>query len=327
MLTLWERICTSENLLEAYRLARRGKLHKDDVQRYSRSLRDNLRLLQYEFHTGVWQPGKAKIFPIFEPKERLIVAAPFRDRVAHHAVIRVVEPILEKFQIFHSYACRKGKGTHACVWQAYRNQQRHAFFLRLDIHKFFPSVPHEILLNLLSQRVWDVQTMNFFRRVVHYGGSNGVGLPIGNLTSQLLANFYLAHLDHFILQHLHPAAYLRYMDDFVLWADDRASLREMLKKIHSYLEYVLQLQLNEQVTMLGTSRNGLTFLGFRILPFGIRLSLRSRHRLRGHIRRWEWGWHRGMDEKVLARRTDSVIGWCAFANSHVFLNSLLGGLR
>ena len=205
---------------------------------------------------------------------------------------------------------------HACVAQAYRNQRKYSYFLRMDIRKYFPSIDHDVLFANLSRTIWDEPTLSFFRRVLHHGDSSGVGLPIGNLTSQHLANLHLSYLDHFVLQTLAPKAYVRYMDDFVLWANDRDFLQQAQQRITVYLELTLHLHPKPSITELLPARKGLLFLGCRILPNQVRLSQRSLYRLRKHIRKWQWEKRQGVSESGLARKAASVMGWTALAHTH-----------
>ena len=322
-MTLHERLYTTGNLMLAFRKARRGKLEKPGVVAFSRSLKTELRHLQGPLRNLSWQPGPFSTFPIFEPKMRMISAAPFCDRVVHHALMNVVEPILERRQIFHSYACRPGKGTHACVRQAYRNQRRFSWFLRLDVRKFFDSIPHVRLLELLRREVWDPGIFSLLERIVHAAGCDGRGLPIGNLTSQHFANFYLSYLDHFVLQTLRPCAYVRYMDDFVLWGRGRQEMSGWLTAIRAFLSDALGLILKDSATEIAPAARGLSFLGFRILPDRIRLGQRSLQRLRGHLRRFRKKWERTGDWENLRHSWDAVHGHAATAHIRSLRRTLL----
>lgn len=263
-------------------------------------------------------PGPFTTFPVFEPKHRLISAAPFPDRVVHHALINVVEFDFESFQVFHSYACRPGKGGHACVRQAYANQRRFGWFLRLDVRKFFESVSHERLRKLLRRRFRDPFLRSIFDRILA-SIPCGHGLPIGNLTSQHLANFYLAHLDHFVLQTLRPSAYVRYMDDFVLWGRSRAEVMAWHDQIRHWLRNELALELKVSATSIASVRQGLSFLGYRITPSQIRLGRRSLARYRRHLRRFRKVFSDTGDWERVRARWDAVHGYAGLAH--------IGGLR
>jgi retron-type reverse transcriptase len=320
---LIQRIAETPNLMSAYRKARLGKSTKPDQQAYSRSLRDNLRVLQSEIRSMTWMPGPLREFTIYEPKERLIAAAPFRDRVMHHALMNILEPILEKRQISHSYACRKGKGNHACVKQAYNNQRHYPWVLKMDIRKYFPSIDLGILKSQLRKIIWDPSVLVLLDRILDAHGVHQKNLPIGNLTSQHLANLYLSHLDHFVLQHLRPKAYVRYMDDFVLWGESQAQVKDWHLQIPQWLERELSLSVKTQATECVPVIRGISFLGYQIYPAQIRLNQRSCLRLRSYARSWAWQIREGVESVNLSRQMDSVVGWISQAHSFHFREGVL----
>ncbi len=243
---LYPQIYSFENLYLAYRAARRGKRDRVAVASFEFDLEHNLLELQADLREQTYRPGAYTNFHIYEPKRRLVSAAPFRDRVVHHALCRVIEPIWEARFIDTSYACRVGKGTHAALdrCQAWARRYRYAF--HGDVVKYFPSIDHQILRSLLARRIGDQQTMWLVDRILDSGAGIQAheappvylpgddlfaalrprGLPIGNLTSQFWANVYLHELDIFVKHELRCPAYLRYMDDFVLFSDDQAQFQE-----------------------------------------------------------------------------------------------------
>ena len=190
------------------------------------------------------------VFTIYEPKQRQIAALPFRDRVVHHALCRVIEPIWEARFIHDSYACRIGKGTHAGadrLTQFLREARREGevYVLKMDVRAYFPGVQHGILLQLLARRIRCSETMRLIEEIISSWpvSGTGVGLPIGNLTSQLCANIYLHELDQFAKQDLKAKRYLRYMDDAVIVHNDKKWLRAAHKSIAEFLDEQLCLQL------------------------------------------------------------------------------------
>lgn len=176
-------------------------------------------------------------FTIYDPKVRVISAAPFCERVMHHAIMNVLEPVFENHLMFHSYACRKGKGIQAAILYAFSCSKAHHWFLKLDIRKFFDSISHQILKNQLRRLFKDTRLLFLLDSLIDsYQTSPATGLPIGNLTSQFFANHYLFAMDHYILEKLRPRAYVRYMDDFVLWqAYGRSSFFGLSFKTARYL--------------------------------------------------------------------------------------------
>lgn len=268
----FEDFTSFRNLLSAYSKARRGTRSNQETaafffhqERELFQLQDDLRALRYE-------PQPYQYFKIYDPKERTISVAPFRDRVAHHALVNVLEPIYERCFIHDSYATRKGKGAHAAVAQAQRYLRREGWFLKTDIDKYFDSIRHEKLLGLIEHKIKDARLLAITERIVRNGGINGVGLPIGNLTSQFFANVYLNGFDHFVKQELRVRRYVRYMDDFALFSAEKEPLKAYRKAIEAYLAEELGLRLKPKATFINSAANGLTFLGRRIFPRLVRIA-------------------------------------------------------
>ncbi len=270
-------IVSLENLLQAHYRAKRGKSYKPEVFRFSKNLFENLKALQQEILTGSVSVGDYHYFTIYDPKERKICAASYPERVLHHALMGVCDPYFEAYQISDSYATRKGKGTFKAIDKAWAFQKKYAFFLKLDIRKYFDSIDHFILMSLLGKRFKDPNLLVLFERILHsYHTESGKGLPIGNLTSQYFANYYLGLLDHWLKEIHRVKAYVRYMDDFVVWHDDKYWLQTLAKEITLFLHSHLALTL-KTCYVAGTKR-GLPFLGFRLFPNKKILSARSKKR-------------------------------------------------
>lgn len=252
--TLFPAIISFENLLLAAREAAAGKGERYYVMEFFLDLEENLYRLQEELASQTYQPGKYQTFQIYEPKPRMISAAPFRDRVVHHALMNIIGPLLERSFIFDSYANRIGKGTHRAIRRYQCFLRQYAYVLKCDIRKYFPSIDHEILKALIRKQIGDARTLRLIDTIID--GSNPQeevcdyfpgddlftpiqrrkGLPIGNLTSQFFANYYLNPLDHFIKESLHCQAYLRYVDDFVLFCSSKNRLWYWYSRISSFLE-------------------------------------------------------------------------------------------
>lgn len=229
---LWDSIVTFDNLLLAYRKARRGKRSRDEVALFALNLEKELFQIQEALVNQTYQPGTYRLFILYERKPRQISAAPFRDRVVHHALMNIVEPLLDKRFIADSYACRQGKGVHLAVARYQQWANRYAYALKLDVARYFPSIDHTILKAQIAHHLKDPQVLWLFDTIldhsplfppaplIYFPGDDlftpverRKGIPIGNLTSQFLANLYLDGLDHFIKQELQVDAYLRYVDD------------------------------------------------------------------------------------------------------------------
>jgi len=300
---LWPQVVWWNNLLQAYHKCRRRKRFKRDATEFDFRWESNLLDLQRALVEGRYQPGPYRHFYIIDPKRRKISAAPFRDRVVHHAVVRVLEPLYERRFIYDSYACRLGKGTHRALDRAQGYLRRYPYFLKTDIVRFFPNVDHEILLRLLSRHIQDPRLMDLVTRIINSGDGvlreeatpsyfpgddllavlRPTGLPIGNLTSQFFANVLLDGIDHFIKEELHIGGYVRYADDLVLFGDDKAQLWQIRDALQLRLTQ-LRLRLHEHKTQVHPSTSDLKFLGFALKRDGCRLPQSSIQRFRRRVR-------------------------------------------
>ncbi len=279
---LMSKIACFENLQLAYYKAKKGKETKPEVWEYGKDLTANLRLLQHQLNTGSVAVGNYHYFNIYDPKTRRICAAP--KRVLHHAMMNICHPVFENYQIADSYATRLQKGTHKAIDKACRFQARYAYFLKMDVRKYFDSIDHQVLLTLLSKAFKDSKLLDLFSKIVFtYQTISGKGLPIGNLTSQYFANHYLAVADHYIKEVLQIKAYIRYMDDFVIWHYHPQELQSIGQSIIEHLEKVLHLQL--KTFSLNTCLHGLSFLGYRLFPNKMLLTNRSKMRYIEKIKR------------------------------------------
>lgn len=268
---LYPLIYDFSNLHKAYLKARKGKRYSADVLKFSAHLEENLIDIQNHLIWNNYQPSPYKLFTVYEPKERLIAALPFQDRVIHHALCGIVEPIFERSMIFDSYACRVGQGVLAGVnrttqfLRRARTKWGRVYCLKGDISKFFPSVDHAVLKSLIRRRIACPDTLGLVDRIIDSSGSDR-GLPIGNLTSQLWANVYLNELDHFCKEQLRIPLYVRYMDDFVILAGDKSGLHIVLQEIRGFLENELHLPLNAKTQIFPVGPRPVDFLGYRIWP-------------------------------------------------------------
>lgn len=302
---LFEQICSFDNLWAAYRQARRGKRTRPDVAAFDYQLERNLFALERALRDGSYTPGAYHHFYIREPKRRKISAAPFRDRVVHHALCNRIMPIFEARFIHNSYACRVGKGTHAALDRAQHYARRYRYVLQGDIVQFFPSVDHTVLRGLLARRVTDRRVLLLIDQLLasgvgvleseytpqYFPGDNLLtplerprGLPIGNLTSQFWANVYLHELDTFVAQELRAGAYVRYADDLLLFGDNKATLQAQRARISAKLAD-LRLVLHDRKTQIFPVETGIPFLGFRLFPTYRRLKRPNVIRFKRRMRR------------------------------------------
>lgn len=280
----------------------RGKRDRSQVTGFVARLEENLDRMGQEIRDGTIEVGRYDSFVIHDPKQRRISAPCFCERVLHHAILNVCEPALEAFAISDSYSCRIGKGQFAALERAQRFAAQHAWFLKLDVRKYFESIPKTLLLDKLGRRFREEHLLDLLHRIVWSFEPNlNRGVPIGALTSQHFANFYLGYLDHFVKENLRFRGYVRYMDDFVLWHDDRMWLAESRRKIEAFLEQLLDLELNP--ANLNRTERGMDFLGYRVYPDGRRLNRRSRRRFRKRFRGLEQALEMGAitEEEAQAR--------------------------
>ncbi|MFN0214046.1 MAG: reverse transcriptase domain-containing protein [Saprospiraceae bacterium] len=280
---LYVSICAFSNLLLAASKAQKGKKSKPDVQSFLFSREPELLRLQRELSSKTWKPGGYRSFIVRDPKERLISAAPFADRVVHHALCNVIEPIFDKIFIADTFANRLGKGTHLAIERYQQYARRYPFVLKCDIRKFFPSLDHLVLKQEIRRKIKCPDTLWLCDTIldgsnpqeehtVYFPGDDLFapfarkrGLPIGNLTSQFWANVYLNRFDHFVKEVLHVPGYIRYVDDFVLFGQSRDQLWQWKAEIEQYLAR-LRLLLHPDKTQVYHCDDGVPFLGFRVWP-------------------------------------------------------------
>lgn len=303
---MYLQLCAWDNLRLAYHKASRGKRGHPNVAAFEYRLEDNLLQLQAELLSQTYCPGRYDSFYVHEPKRRLISAAPFRDRVVHHALCNLLEPIFERSFINDSYANRIGKGTHRALDRCQEYARRFPYVLTCDVKQFFPSIDHAVLRHMLARKITCPDTLWLIDQILASGvgvlaeayemawfpGDDLLaalrprGLPIGNLTSQFWANCYLNEFDHFIKRVLRCRGYLRFVDDFLLFAADKATLWQWREAIMGYLAR-LRLTLHQEKAQVRPVTEGIPFLGFVLWPQQRRVKGRKvvhfRRQLRHHL--------------------------------------------
>jgi len=343
---LFSKITSFENLLLAFRAARRGKPLTQERADFEFHLEERLFALQAELINGTYRPAPYRTFCVTEGARRKISAAPFRDRVVHHALHRVIEPLFDREFIFDSYACRVGKGTHRAADRCARFLRRHPYVLKADIAKFFPSVDHAILEDLLARRIRDERTMALIRRILESGvgildseyemrwfpGDDLLarwrprGLPIGNLTSQFFANVYLHPSDCFVKHALRVRDYLRYVDDFLLFGEDPRTLHRHAQEIGDFL-MTLRLCLHPRKLRIFPVRTGVDFVGYVQYPTHRRVRRRSVIQMRRRLRALREGYAAGEVSVRRVRATiQSWLGHAGHANARGLSRDPLGGV-
>jgi RNA-directed DNA polymerase len=337
---LWDQVVAWENLLLAAQKARRGKRRRGNVQEFEFHQEAELLRLKDELTRGTYRPGVFRSHWITQPKPRLISAAPYRDRVVHHALMNVLEPILDKHFHPFSYACRRGKGTHAAADRLQRLMGHFHYFVQCDIRKYFPSIDHGILKNLFRRLIKDARLLGLMDLVVDHSNKqeNAVvyfpgddlftpferrrGLPIGNLTSQWFANWYLTPLDHYVTCDLGLRGYVRYCDDFVLLGSDSTALLRSTRAICDHLSSI-RLRLKGDNVGVIPVQAGATFVGYRLWSTHRLIRKpnvrRFRRRVRWMQRAYALGW---LEWAQIKPRLDSWIAHARKANSQRLLRRI-----
>lgn len=328
---LYPRITSFGNLLLAAKKAQAGKRYQGDVLAFNFNLEGELFRLQEELRSRSYQPGPYRDFMVLDSKPRLISAAPYRDRVVHHALINVIEPLFDPMFISDTYACRKGKGTHAALFRFRKFLAQHRYVLKCDIRKYFQSLDHEILLAKLNRKISDRDTrwllgtiigsrdFNDLSAPVYYPGDDLLtplrrrrGIPVGNLTSQFFANVYLNEFDHWLKEELRVGPYLRYVDDFCVFGDDKERLNRIRFALQEYLAG-LRLSIHAGKSRIYTAQEGVEFLGFRHLPGRTRVRQENVRRFKTRMKKLERDYADGVIP--LSRVSASVVSWVAHASS------------
>lgn len=309
---LYEQIYSIENLQLADEIARKGKSKQPGVIAYDRHREANIQELHLMLKNKTYHTSEYTTFTVFEPKERLIFRLPyFPDRITHHAVMNILEPIFVSTFTADTYSCIKGRGIHAAakaVKRALNDVENTQYCLKLDIKKFYPSVDHATLKSLLRKKLKDADLLWLLDEII----DSTEGLPIGNYLSQYFANFYLAYFDHWIKEDRKVKYYFRYADDLVILAPDKPYLHQLLSDIRTYLHDNLKLTVKQNYQIFPVESRGIDFVGyvFRHTHVLLRKSIKQRF------------------ARMLKRRRNpqsiaSYNGWASHCNSKNFMKKLL----
>ena len=271
----FDEIISLENLFAAWQEFYRCKSSKKDVQQFNINLIDNIVQLHDELSNKIYRHGEYVNFGISDPKPRQIHKAEVCDRVLHHAIYRILYPLFDKVFVADSFSCRVNKGTHKAMdrfrsfaYKVSKNHTKTCWVLKCDIKKFFASIDHEILINILRQRIADTDIIWLLQNVINSfsAGESGKGLPLGNLTSQLFCNIYMNEFDQFVKHKLKARYYIRYADDFVFLSENKKWLEKQINKISDFLNLELKLSLHPNKIYIKSFASGVDFLGWVHFP-------------------------------------------------------------
>ncbi len=338
---LFKQLCDPAHLIRSAIAAARHKRHQHDVAQFLLELEPSCFRLEAELREGSWRPGPYHTFYIREPKPRMISAAPFPDRVVHHALVSILEPHFERRFVAHSYACRKGKGTHRAIARASRLMRIRPYVLKGDVQKFFPSIDHEILKAEVRRVIADQAILRVLDLVID--GSNPqepvqewfpgddlftvterrIGMPIGNLTSQFLANVLMDRFDHVVMDAMGCGEYVRYCDDFLVFGQSKEALWDVRDEVRHVLEG-MRLRLHPRKGGVHATTSSIPFLGL-VLQGGIRRlqrpgvvrATRRLRRARLEVDAQE------IDPKALRSRVAAWVGHASHASSPRIIHTVL----
>ena len=323
---LYENIFSHETLFLAYKKARKGKTLKNYVIEFEKDLNKNLMDLHNELKNQTYKPKPLETFILRDPKTRTISKSDFRDRIIHHAIVNILEPIFEKIFIYDSCANRKGKGNLFALkrFNIFKrkvsengkiilnkfndNNYVYGYCLKCDIKHYFQEVNHEILIKIIKKKIADEKVIWLIERILNnYSNKRGSGMPLGNLTSQFFANIYLNELDYFIKHKLKAKYYLRYVDDFVILHEFKEQLEKWKEQIQTFLEENLKIELHKDKSKIIPLSRGIDFVGFRNFYYFRLLRKRNIRKIRAKIKEYEKG---EMDFNAFY---ESFQGWNAYA--------------
>ena len=334
---LWQELCSIDNLFLAYTRARKHKTQKQYVIEFEKGLQKNLLRLQWELLTFTYYPRPLEVFTIRDPKTRKISKSDFRDRIVHHALCNIIEPIFDRTFIYDSYANRLTKGTFKAVERfeyfkrkVSKNNQQDCYILKADIKHYFETVDHNVLIKIIQRKIKDRNILWLIKIILsnHKISIEGKGMPLGNLTSQFFANVYLNVFDHYVKETLRIKYYVRYVDDFVILSNSENELINYKEKINAFLLRELCLELHPEKTRIVSIHLGVGFLGLRIFENHSLLKKTNIRKFKNKLSELIYDY----DNKKIDYDTiyDLLEGWTAYiknANTYNLKNKILHPLE
>ncbi len=335
---LYTKLCSTENIIEAYEKARKGKAKKLAVLEFEEKTLENLQTLQKELINLTYEPKPLKRFIVRDPKTRTIHASAFRDRIVHHVLVNILEPIFEKIFIHDSYASRKDKGAHIAITRFDKFKRKvsqnglvvrgknntsnniQGYVFKADIYHYFDNVNHETLINIIKSKFKDEKITWIIRKILNNfkTESEGKGMPLGNYTSQFFANVYLNKLDYFVKHELKAKYYIRYVDDFVILHRNKKRLEYFRKHIVEFLNEI-KLKLHPNKSDIIPLQKGITFLGYRIFYNYKLLRKRNRDHFTNKLEKYIKFYKEDiLSDKDLINRLEGWFGYAQWANTYSF---------
>ena len=316
---IFDSVCTLDNLYIAHTKARKGKAKRYGVVLFEQKLDENIRQLQQELLAGTYKTSAYDVFTILDPKERIVHRLPFRDRVVHHAIVNILEPIWTTVLIEHTYSCIKGRGIHQAVRHIERDikdKKQAAYCLKLDIKKFYPSINHDVLKTIIRRKIKDNRLLLLLDGII----DSAPGIPIGNYLSQFFANLYLSYFDHWIKEEKRVKHYYRYADDIVVLAENKPYLHGLLAEISGYLTSRLKLQVKGNYQVFPVVARGIDFVGYVFYHQHTLLRKSIKKHLCQCVAKLN---KRDIPVKEYRQRICSWLGWAKHCNSKHLLKTII----
>lgn len=317
---LFDKIVSLDNLYEADKRARRQKSHRPEVMLFDKN-KDNLLLdLQRKLINGEYETSEYYVFKIYEPKEREIFKLPYYpDRIVHHAIMNIMEPIWVSAFVKGTYSCIRKRGIHKALKDvkfALKDEINTQYCLKLDIRKFYPSIDHDILKTIIRKKIKDKRLLSLLDEIIE----SAQGVPIGNYLSQFFANLYLTYLDHWIKEQKKVRYYFRYADDIVILGRDKQELRDLFYNIQDYLNNKLKLNFKDNWQIFKVDSRGIDFVGYRVFHTHTLLRKRIKKRFCKKINKLNK--KQNLDKDTYKQKICSYIGWIKYCNGRNLLNKM-----
>lgn len=316
---LYDKVCSLDNLRLAYEKARKGKSAQYGVRLFEKDVDGNINRIHSELAQGTYRTSPYSVFKIYEPKEREISRLPFCDRVVHHAIMNVMEPIWTNIFIRHTYSCIKGRGIHDVLKHLKRDLkdiENTRYCLKIDIRKFYPSIDHGILKSIIRKKIKDYRLLKLLDEIIE----SAPGVPIGNYLSQFFANLYLSYFDHWLKEVHRVKYYYRYADDIVVLSGNKPYLHGLLVEINHYLVTILNLHLKDNYQVFPVAARGIDFVGYKFYHTHIHMRKSIKKRLCKKASRLN---KKDLTEKEYRMQIAPWLGWAKHCDSRHLLKTVL----